>query len=170
MWCWEKTLSCNKTKWDCWPISTILKGSIQKQKHPECLIQKKLPSFLKNILLMTWIYFSQLRALSERSVKAAALYTINSQTVTQITCHPYQSLHIELLYLLPAGSPLYLGNITMNLFSVSAQNLTPKDGFLFPLCQKHMELHHTIYSIQSLSRFCAHCTTEGQFAISRGLS
>lgn len=56
----------------------------------------------------------------ERSVKAAALYTINSRTVTQIICHPYQSLHIELLYLLPAGSPLYLGNITMNLSSVSA--------------------------------------------------
>lgn len=119
---------------------------------------------------MTWIYFSQFRALSERSVKAAALYTINSQTVTQITCHPYQSLHIELLYLLPAGSPLYLGNITMNLFSVSAQNLTPKDGLLSPLCQKHMELHHTIYSVQSLSRFCAHCTREGQSAISGGLS
>lgn len=73
---------------------------------------------------MTWISFSQLRALSERYVKAAALHTINSQTVTQITCHPYQSLHIELLYLLPAGSPLYLGNITMDLFGVSAQNLT----------------------------------------------
>lgn len=119
---------------------------------------------------MTWIYFSQSRALSERSVKAAALYTINSQTVTQITCHPYQSLHIELLYLLPAGSPLCLGNITMNLFGVSAQNLTPKDGLPSPLCQKLMELHHTIYSVQPLSRFCARYTTEGQPAISRGLS
>lgn len=69
---------------------------------------------------MTCIYFSQLRTLSEKSVKAAALYTINRQTVTQITCHPYQSLHIELLYLSPAGSPLHLGNIAMNLFSVSA--------------------------------------------------
>jgi len=171
MWCWDKTLSYKKIKWECWPNSTILKGSIQNEKHTECLSQNKLPSFsLKDILLITWIYFSQLWALSERSVKAAALYTINSQTVTQITCHPYQSLHIELLYLSPAGSPLRLGNITMNLFSVSAQNLTPKEGLLSPLCLKHMELHHTIYSIESLSRFCAHCTTEGQSAISRELS
>lgn len=129
--------------------------------------KKKLPSFsLKDILLMTWVYFSQLRALSERSVKAPALYTINNQTVTQITCQPYQSLHIELLYLLPAGSPLYLGNITMNLFSVSAQNLTPKCGLPSLLCQKHVELHHTIYSMQLLNRFCAYCP-KGQSAFSR---
>lgn len=114
---------------------------------------------------MTWVYFSQLRALSERSVKAPALYTINNQTVTQITCQPYQSLHIELLYLLPAGSPLYLGNITMNLFSGSAQNLTPKCGLPSLLCQEHMELHHTIYSMQPLSRFCAHCP-KGQASLS----
>lgn len=113
---------------------------------------------------MTWVYFFQLRALSERSVKAPALYTINNQTVTQITCQPYQSLHIELLYLLPAGSPLYLGNITMNWFSVSAQNLTPKDALLSLLCQKQMELHHAIYSMQPLSRFCAHCP-EGQASL-----
>lgn len=106
----------------------------------------------------------------ERSVKAAALYTINSQTVTQITCHPYQSLHIELLYLLPAGSPLYLGNITMNLSSVSAQNLTPKDGLLPTLCQKHRELHPSVNSVQLLSVFCGPCATEGQYALSRGLS
>lgn len=56
---------------------------------------------------MTWVYFSQLRAFSERSVKVPPLYTINNQTVTQITCQPYQSLHIELLYLLPAGSPIW---------------------------------------------------------------
>lgn len=125
MWCWQKTLSHNKTKWDFRLNSTIPKGSFQNQNPSECLIQEKLPSFsLKDIFLKTWISFSQLRVLSERSVKAAALYTINSQTVTQITCHPYQSLHIELLYLLPAGSPLYLGNITMDLFSASAQNLT----------------------------------------------
>lgn len=114
---------------------------------------------------MTWVYFSQLRALSERSAKAPALYTINNQTVTQITCQPYQSLHIELLYLLPAGSPLYLGNITMNLFSVSAQNLTPKGGLPPLLCQKHMELHHTIYSMQPLSRFCAHCPEGSQASL-----
>lgn len=113
---------------------------------------------------MTWVYFSQLRALCERSVKAPALYTINSQTVTQITCQPYQSLHIELLYLLPAGSPLYLGNNTMNWFSVSAQNLTPKGALPSLLCQKHMELHHTIYSMQPQSRFWAHCP-EGQASL-----
>lgn len=114
---------------------------------------------------MTWIYFSHLRALRERSVKVPALYTINNQTATQITCQPYQSLHIELLYLLPAGSPLYLGNITMNLFSASAQNLTPKGGLPSLLCQKNMELHHTIYSTQPLSRFCAYCPEDVQASL-----
>lgn len=41
--------------------------------------------------------------------KATVLYTINSQILTQITCHSYLCVHIELLYLV-ASRQLAAGN------------------------------------------------------------
>lgn len=54
--------------------------------------------------------------------KATVLYTINSQILTQITCHSYLSVHIELLYLvasrqLAPGNPSWICLMSRNSIS-----------------------------------------------------
>lgn len=142
--------------------------TFKTKKHPKCSIQNQVTFLLLRGYTLNGIDLPFPIKASQWKMCKGCWFIYNYQTLPQMTCHPYQSLHIELLYLLPTGSPLYLGNITMNLPSVTAQNLTPKDSFLSPLCPKHAELHHTIYPIQS--GFCAHCTPEGYSAISRPCS
>lgn len=54
--------------------------------------------------------------------KATVLYTINSQILTQITCHSYLCVHIELLYLvasrqLAPGNPSWICLMSRNSIS-----------------------------------------------------
>lgn len=63
--------------------------------------------------------------------KATALYTINSQILTQITCHSYLRIHIELLYLV-ASRQLALGN-TSWICLMSRNNISHPERRYYPL-------------------------------------
>lgn len=69
--------------------------------------------------------------------KAIALYTINSQILTQITCHSYLCTHIELLYLV-ASRQLAGGN-TSWICLMSRNNISHLGRRYYPLPAEWMK-------------------------------
>lgn len=74
--------------------------------------------------------------------KATALYTINSQILTQITCHSYLCIHIELLYLV-ANRQLALGN-TSWIGLMSRNNISHLERRYYPLPAMWTEICHVL--------------------------